>query len=85
MSEWQFAQEYRYLPSYAALAGITLYGSFGISEEITGEEDNFIEMLSIGLGWCDKIGDIVEPALRGGLKGWTTRLKDGIAHLVKDH
>ena len=67
MSEWKFAQEKRCLPPLAGLAGITLYGSLGISEEITGEGDNFIDMLSIRLGSCDKTDDIVEPALRGGL------------------
>ena len=67
MSKWRFAQEKRCLPSYPGLAGITLYGSLGISEEITGEGDNVIDNISIRLGWCDKTGDIVEPVLRGGL------------------
>ena len=45
-----------------------------------------IDILSIRLGWCDKPGDIVEPALRWGLKGWTTGLKDGIDYpFGKDH
>ena len=51
---------------------------FGCKLVIYKSFDNFIELLSIGLEWCDNRGDIVEPALRGGLKGWTTGLKDGI-------
>ena len=78
MSEWQLAKEKRCLPSYAVLAGITLYGSLGISEEIAGQWDNLNELLLIGLDWCDESGDIVEPAFWGGLKGWTTGLKIGI-------
>jgi hypothetical protein len=31
------------------LAGITLYGSLGVSEEITGEGDNLNELFSMGL------------------------------------
>ena len=38
------------------------------SEEITGEDDNFFELLSIGGELYCRRGDIVEPALRGGLK-----------------